>query len=114
MFNSRVGVLISASLYLASCEQLLDKSNFDEHVASSKTVSMVEFYSEMCGSCQEFAPTWNKLAKNVAGQINTFKVNIDKPGGQALAEELGVLENGIPNVQLFNSMSKGKSVTLVD
>ncbi len=31
----------------------------------------------------------------------TGKINIDNPDGAKLAQELGVLEQGIPNVQLF-------------
>merc|ERR1719453_2963821 len=55
----------------------------------------------MCGSCQEFTPTWKKLAGMTKGEIETYKVSIDKPDGVALAQDLGVLEKGIPNVQLY-------------
>ena len=35
--------------------------NFNEKVISSDTVWVVEFYSQMCGACEEFEPTWNKV-----------------------------------------------------
>jgi hypothetical protein len=39
----------------------LDASKFQTDVVSDNRVWLVEFYSAMCGSCTEFAPTWTKI-----------------------------------------------------
>merc|ERR1712096_343976 len=67
----------------------------------------------MCGSCEEFAPKWNELAKSVKGQIETAKVDIDDSQGMQLAEEIGVLEQGIPNVRIFHDLGT-TGITLLD
>ena len=36
-------------------------------IATGGTGWLVEFYSSWCGHCQHFAPTWKKLAEDVAG-----------------------------------------------
>jgi len=59
----------------------------------------------MCGSCQEFAPKWDELEKSVKS-IVTGKIDIDSKEGMQLAKRLGVLDQGIPNVQLYYSKNK--------
>ena len=60
---------------------------------------MLEFYSEMCGSCKEFEPTWAKLAARIK-RMHLGRVNIDTAGGKRLARRLGVLDGGIPAVYI--------------
>ena len=73
-----------------------------EEVLADERVFMVEFYSGMCGSCQEFAPTWAKLEK-AAKNVATAKVNIDEEEGMKFAQKVGVLDEGLPNIRLFTS-----------
>eukprot|EP01063_Lacrimia_lanifica_P025787 TRINITY_DN3376_c0_g4_i1.p1 TRINITY_DN3376_c0_g4~~TRINITY_DN3376_c0_g4_i1.p1 ORF type:complete len:270 (+),score=160.35 TRINITY_DN3376_c0_g4_i1:65-874(+) len=82
-------------------------------VMEPKEVVAVEFYSGMCGSCKEFAPVWDKYAKNDA-PCKTAKVNIDDAGGRAIADKLGIMEEGIPNVRVFTGDSQGVSITKGD
>eukprot|EP00965_Chrysotila_dentata_P233368 6199535-Pleurochrysis_carterae.AAC.2 len=49
----------------------------------------------MCGSCQDFEPTWENLQESVEG-LHWGQENV------ALASQFGVLEEGIPNVKLLN------------
>lgn len=89
----------------------IDGASYAEMMEDDR-VFMVEFYSGMCGSCQEFSPTWNKLEK-AAKSIATAKVNIDEPEGMEFAQKLGVLDEGLPNIRLFTSTApdhKGQSV----
>ena len=83
----------------------LDPTNFASTVLDDDRVWLVEFYSSMCGGCQEFASTWGKIetfySKASDGVIATGKINIDKKEGLKVAEELGVLDDGVPHVRLF-------------
>jgi hypothetical protein len=108
----------------------LDAGAFQETVVNDDRVWLVEFYSPMCGSCSEFAPTWNKIEtamKSIATGTQliacvelsrlvmyfilfTGKINIDDQAGMKLADSLGVLEEGLPNIRLFASRDKGTSI----
>jgi thiol-disulfide isomerase/thioredoxin len=61
------------------------------------------------GSCKEFKPEWEALATALK-RVKTAHVMIDSPEGNKLATKLGVLEAGIPNVQLYTTE---KPVTLL-
>jgi thiol-disulfide isomerase/thioredoxin len=63
----------------------------------------------MCGACQEFAPTWAALAAKTK-HVATGKINIDKAEGSDLAEKLGVLDEGLPNIRLFGGSPSGVSI----
>ena len=62
----------------------------------------------MCGYCQEFEPTWLELAKTTT-RLEPARVNIDMPGGLAVAELVGVINEGIPAVVLFNQKEDGRA-----
>ena len=62
----------------------------------------VKFYSEMCGSCQAFAPAFETARTSVDG-LHWAQVNIDDKENISLAKKLGVLNEGIPNVKLINA-----------
>lgn len=64
----------------------------------------------MCGSCKEFAPVWDTLTKKLKS-FKTGKINIDTKEGVALAQRLGVLDEGIPNIQFYPK--KGSAVSLM-
>eukprot|EP00602_Paraphysomonas_sp_CaronLab_P001234 CAMPEP_0185022588 /NCGR_PEP_ID=MMETSP1103-20130426/5287_1 /TAXON_ID=36769 /ORGANISM="Paraphysomonas bandaiensis, Strain Caron Lab Isolate" /LENGTH=116 /DNA_ID=CAMNT_0027554715 /DNA_START=128 /DNA_END=478 /DNA_ORIENTATION=- len=83
---------------------------FKEQVLEDDSVWVVEFYSSMCGSCKEFSPVWDSLNSKIKS-LKTGKINIDDKDGLAVAQKLGVLDEGIPNVQLY--ASKGTSVSIV-
>jgi len=80
----------------------LTAANYDTIVTNSDEAFMVEFSSKMCGSCKEFAPEWESLSQSLK-RIKTAHVYIDDADGQKIAEKLGVLEAGIPNVQLYTT-----------
>ena len=73
---------------------------------------MVEFFSGMCGYCQEFEPTWLELAAQ-ASRLEPARVNIDGDGGAALAADLGILDEGIPCVVVFNRAETTAHETLM-
>lgn len=96
----------------------LDPKKFTSEVLGDERAWMVEFYSSMCGGCQEFASTWDRIAdafseSSSGGAIKSGKVNIDNSEGMKLAEKLGVLEDGVPHVKLFKSKGDTKGISVV-
>ena len=80
--------------------------NFDSTVAKSPVVWAIEFMSAKCGSCKEFAPTWKETASGLK-RLEIGSVDIDDPKAAALAQRLGVLDEGIPCVKLFRDGRSG-------
>jgi hypothetical protein len=78
----------------------LDISNFEEMVENSPHVWLVEFGSGLCGSCKEFHPTWKSIVKRNP-DVRTGHVVIDDAKGMDVALKWGVMDGGIPSVQLF-------------
>ena len=85
----------------------ITSKNFASTVEGSDELWMLEFYSDMCGSCKEFKPTFEALASAFPG-IKSAGVNIDDSDGMALANQLGVLAKGIPNISLFGKAVKAQ------
>lgn len=88
---------------VVNSHQSIDQSNFEEVVLSSGKVWMLEFYSSRCGSCQEFEPTFDRLAASLEDSVTIGKVGIDSKAGMDLAASLGVLDEGIPSIRLFTN-----------
>ena len=92
------GIFVSACflLHVVGANPLL------EEIIADDRVRVVEFYSAMCGSCTEFAPKWAQLERKL-GSVVTSKINIDEKDGMDLAQKIGVLDEGLPNIRLFSS-----------
>lgn len=43
-----------------------------------KRPCVVDFYADWCGPCKMLSPTMDQLAKEYAGKIDFYKINIDK------------------------------------
>ena len=78
----------------------LGLSNFDVVLDDSR-VWVVDVYSGMCGSCKAFSPIWTEWAGTL-DNVRVGRMNIDTDDGLALAEKLGVLDQGVPHVCLFH------------
>ena len=87
----------------------LDNENYDTEVNLSKEIWLIEFYSEKCGTCQEFFPIWEELIKNV-NYLRVGRVNIDNEKGLNVALRLNALENGIPCVKLNYGKDKLETI----
>jgi thioredoxin-like negative regulator of GroEL len=110
MFRILKRVIVFLALFMVSCSvraasgaEDMDLATFKSTILTDEKVWLVEFYSGMCGSCKEFSATWSKVEKSMKS-IATAKINIDNKGGMEIAKELGVLEEGIPNIRLFKSL----------
>jgi thioredoxin-like negative regulator of GroEL len=102
-----VFVLLVLLVQLSDCKRLggneLNAEEFETEVTGSKFVYLVEFFSSMCGSCKEFSPVWDTVEESLAKKLKTGKINIDKKAGLAIAQEMGIMEDGIPSLVLFTS-----------
>ena len=59
----------------------IDNANFGEVVTASRQPFVIEFYSEMCGSCKEFAPRWEALAHKLPPMVQLARVRVDENFG---------------------------------
>ena len=73
-------------------------------IVADRHVYLVEFMSGRCGTCQEFAPEWAKLAAALEGRLRIASYDIDEAPGLRAAQEAGVLEDGggVPTVRLYD------------
>jgi len=110
-----IGLLSVQLLRHCFAGEIFDPSQFDAVVMQDPRVFCIEFYSSMCGSCTEFAPTWATLEGKMTSVV-TAKVNIDEKSGMALAQKLGVLDEGLPNIRLFSRAGEenGESILAGD
>eukprot|EP00622_Pseudochattonella_farcimen_P001923 FR736743.1.p1 GENE.FR736743.1~~FR736743.1.p1 ORF type:complete len:178 (+),score=24.45 FR736743.1:55-534(+) len=106
-FTSMAVVLMLMNLTNAAEELLVDNANFDEVVANSQDTFVIEYYSKMCGSCKEFEPAWHEITAGLQttsmkhSGVRTARCSIDTKDGMKLAKDQGVLNKGIPAVQII-------------
>ena len=111
-------ILVAAWLVVLAAAEPVERreirsvDEFRRLVQTSQRCFLVEFFSGMCGYCQEFEPTWLELAKTTT-RLEPARVNIDMPGGLAVAELVGVINEGIPAVVLFNQRRTDAHATLM-
>jgi thioredoxin-like negative regulator of GroEL len=91
----------------------LDVFNFESAVGSSKEAWLVEVGSAKCGSCLQFAPTWASIVQNFGTEVNMGAVNIDEADGMKLAQQLGALSRGIPQLIFFGKDDGSGGKTLM-
>lgn len=92
----------------------LTEENFDEALARSNGLLMVDFWAEWCAPCRALAPVLEDLARESAGAVTLAKVNVDDNPG--LAGRYGI--RSIPTVlfvregkvidQVIGNIPKGK------
>eukprot|EP00049_Salpingoeca_infusionum_P018267 m.356463 g.356463 ORF g.356463 m.356463 type:complete len:153 (+) comp17547_c0_seq1:115-573(+) len=85
-------------------------ANFEDTIAKSDEVWVLEVYSDMCGSCAEFKPTFDKVAAKI-DHVHFGALNVDSKEGAKLAKDLNALQKGLPGVLVFhNANSEPKSI----
>ena len=88
--------ILSSIYILCLCLVAMAQTNF-RHITCSEAKAaakaenklvFIDFYTEWCGPCKMMAPIVKKMAADRAGEIDFYKVDIDKE--QELAELLGI------------------------
>ena len=84
------------TIHLTRAEFLKKVADYENHSKEWKYLgdkpAIVDFYADWCGPCKMIAPSLEQLAKEYAGQINIYKVDVDKE--TELAQAFGI--QGIP------------------
>jgi len=76
------------------------QAEFEKEVLNNDGVTMVEFYADWCGHCQNLAPEFEKAAAQLSGVVKLVAVNADTH--REIAGPYGV--QGFPTLKVF----KGK------
>jgi thioredoxin 1 len=84
----------------------LTEQTFDEALATTEGLLIVDFWAEWCGPCRAIAPVLEELVEASDGRMTLAKVNVDESPG--LAARYGI--QSIPTI-LF--VKQGKVVDRV-
>lgn len=84
----------------------ITQDNFEKEVLQSKEPVVIDFWAPWCMPCKIIAPSVEKIATELAGQVKVAKSNVDE--APEIATNLSVLN--IPTLVVFKS---GKEVARI-
>ena len=71
-----------------------EQTGLEQATASEDAPTVIDFYADWCGPCQQFRPIFHAAEKKYAGRVNFETVNIDEQ--KDLAEQYGI--TSIPTI----------------
>src|SRR5262245_20248340 len=77
----------------------LTESTFDETLATTEELLLVDFWAPWCGPCRAISPVLEALERDQAGRVKLAKVNVDEE--PALAARYGI--RSIPTILLVKN-----------
>lgn len=121
--NSQNGKTMNVK-HLTKAEFLKQVANYEaapnEWVFLGDKPAIVDFYATWCGPCRSIAPILEQLADEYRGQIDVYKVDVDKQhelaaafGVQSIPTLLFIPMKGNPQV-MRGALSKQEFVELIN
>ncbi|MDR1951734.1 MAG: thioredoxin [Bacteroidales bacterium] len=96
------------------------EANPEKWIYKGELPSIVDFYADWCAPCRRIAPILDELAREYAGKVNIYKVNVDHSrnlaaffGIQSIPTMLFCPMQGLPAVQP-GGMSKAQFVDAIE
>jgi thioredoxin 1 len=75
----------------------LTDETFEEALAATQGLVMVDFWAEWCGPCRAIAPVLEELVEASEGRMTLMKVNVDESPALAARYEI----RSIPTILFF-------------
>jgi len=79
--------------------RVVTDATFDQEVLRSEQPVLVDFWAPWCGPCRMVEPVVEKLAREMSGQLNVAKVNVDE--NPAISQRYGV--QSIPTMMMVRN-----------
>ena len=73
---------------------VITKENVEKEIAQSKLPVVLDVYATWCGPCQQMAPIFDELEKEMSDKVKFAKLNVDE------ARELSI-QYGVTSVPTF-------------
>ncbi|MFH0762143.1 MAG: thioredoxin domain-containing protein [Bacteroidota bacterium] len=73
--------VVSKPIHLTKAEfkkRVMDYDKNKEWVYRGDKPAIIDFYADWCGPCRKVAPALEELAKEYAGKVYIYKVNVDQ------------------------------------
>ncbi|MBQ9955773.1 MAG: thioredoxin [Eggerthellaceae bacterium] len=83
---------------------VLSSAEFNEKVLGGTGKVLVDFFATWCGPCRMIAPAIEEIAAEKAGEVEVYKIDIDK--SPDIAQQFGI--RGVPTLMVFEG---GKPVS---
>lgn len=75
------------------------KKQFDEIIAGSEAIVLVDFWASRCGPCRMLWPVLHDLAEKYTGKVLVVKIDVDEDANAEIAMQYEV--RSIPQVTIF-------------
>ena len=78
--------------------KVVNDKNFNEEIADSDNIVVVDFWAPWCGPCKMLTPVIEELANEMGKEVKFAKVNVDE--SPMIASKYKI--SSIPTVMVFN------------
>lgn len=79
--------------------ELTRQMDFESIVLKSSEPVLVDFFTDWCMPCKMLSPILEEISKELDGQLNIIKINIEEDFNAKLVETYAI--KGVPTMMLF-------------